>query len=95
MAEKLGYKKVFIVPGGSMVKKLLVKYRPKASVGVCCFDEAQLAFDMLKRTSIIPQVVLLLRDGCKDTMINIPLLEEKLNLINPKLIKKNKTKKKK
>jgi uncharacterized protein len=90
IAKKLGYKKVFIVPGGSMVKKLLIKYRPKASVGVCCFDEAQLAFDMLKGTKIIPQVILLLRDGCKDTMINIPLLEEKLNLINPKIIKKTK-----
>jgi uncharacterized protein len=81
IAEKLGYKKVFVIPGGSMVKKILQKHKPKASVGVCCFDEALLAFDMLKGTQIIPQVVLLLRDGCKDTMINLPLLEEKLSLI--------------
>ncbi len=79
IAEDLGYKKIFIVPGGSMVKKLLLKYKPRASVGVCCFDEALLAFDMLKGTKIIPQVVLLLKDGCKDTIINIPLLEEKLS----------------
>ncbi len=81
-ALDLGYKKVFIVPGGTMVKKMLEKYNPKASVGVCCFNEALLAFDMLKATPIIPQVVLLLRDGCKDTIINLPLLEEKLSLIN-------------
>jgi uncharacterized protein len=80
IAEKLGYKKTFIVPGGSMIKKLLEKYKPKASVGVCCFDEALLAFDMLKGTKVIPQVVLLLKDGCKDTVIDLPLLEEKLKM---------------
>jgi len=90
MAEDLGYKKVFVVPGGSMVKKLIVTYKPKATVGVCCFDEAQLAFDMLRGTGIVPQVAMLLRDGCKDTMINIPLLEQKLNLIDEKLIKEKK-----
>ena len=84
-ALDLGYKKVFVVPGGSMVKKLLKEYNPKASVGVCCFDEALMAFDLLKFTNIIPQVALLLRDGCKDTMINIPLLEEKLSLIDDSL----------
>jgi uncharacterized protein len=93
MAENLGYKKVFVVPGGSMVKKLLVTYEPKASVGVCCFEEAQLAFDMLKGTGIVPQVAMLLRDGCKDTMINLPLLEQKLTLIDSELLEKPKNKK--
>jgi uncharacterized protein len=91
-ANDLGYKKVFMVPGGSMVKKILSKYEPKASVGVCCFDEALMAFDLLKHTQIAPQVALLLRDGCKDTMINIPLLEEKLSLIDETLLPKNKKK---
>ena len=93
MAETLGYKKVFVVPGGSMVKKLLIKYEPKASVGVCCFDEAQLAFSMLKGTGIVPQVAMLLQDGCKDTMINLPLLEQKLTLIDPELLEKPKKEK--
>jgi len=84
IAEGLGYKKVFVVPGGSIVKKLLEKYKPKAAIGVCCFDEALLSFDMLKGTGIIPQVVLLLKDGCKDTVMNLPLLEEKLSLIKEK-----------
>jgi len=84
-ALDLGYKKVFVVPGGSMIKKLLKEHDPKASVGVCCFDEALLAFDLLKHTQIIPQVALLLRDGCANTMINIPLLEEKLSLIDESL----------
>lgn len=80
LAEKLGYKKIFIVPGGSMVKKLLIKYKPKAAIGVCCFNEATLSFELLKDTKIIPQIVLLSKDGCKDTIINMPILEEKLNL---------------
>ena len=100
MAEDLGYKKVFVVPGGSMVKKLLATYQPKASVGVCCFEEAQLAFSMLKGTGIVPQVAMLLQDGCKDTMINLPLLEQKLTLIDPTILEESqktkvKTKKKK
>ncbi|MFA5357918.1 MAG: DUF116 domain-containing protein [archaeon] len=80
IAEELGYMKVFVVPGGSMVKKLLKKYKPKASLGVCCFHEAIMAFDMIKGTGIIPQVVLLLNDGCKDTKLNMPLLEERIRL---------------
>ncbi len=80
MAKELGYKKVFIVPGGSMVKKLLEKYQPQGAIGVSCFNEAKLAFEMLKDGKIIPQIVLLLRDGCKETIIDLPLLEEKLRL---------------
>ena len=80
LAKGLEYKKIFIVPGGRMVKKIIDKHKPKASIGVCCFEEAQLAFDMLKNTEVTPQVVLLLKDGCKDTVINLPMLEEKLSI---------------
>ncbi|MDD4467861.1 MAG: DUF116 domain-containing protein, partial [Candidatus ainarchaeum sp.] len=73
---------IYIVPGGSMVKKMLEKYKPKAAIGVCCFHEAILAFELTKQVNIIPQTVLLLKDGCKDTQINLPLLEEKLSLID-------------
>ena len=76
---------------------------PIGSELVCCFDEAQLAFDMLRGTGIVPQVAMLLQDGCKDTIINLPLLEQKLKLISPELqekenkikARKNKTKKRK
>lgn len=82
IAEKIGYTKIFIVPGGSMVKRVLEKYEPKAALGVCCFHEALLAFELTKQVDVIPQAVLLLKDGCKDTQINLPLLEEKLLLID-------------
>jgi len=88
IAEKLGYKKVFIVPGGSMVRKILEKYKPKASIGVCCFNEALLAYELTRDLKVTPQVVLLLKDGCKDTKINLPELKEKLELIEEKNNKK-------
>ncbi len=88
IAENLGYTQIFMVPGGSMVKKMLDKYKPKAAIGVSCFHEAIMAFELTKQVKIIPQAVLLLKDGCKDTMLNLPLLEEKLSLIDESLIKK-------
>jgi len=92
IAKKIGYKKIFIVPGGSLVKKLIEKYKPKAAIGVCCFNEAILSFELAKHGGIIAQAVLLLKDGCKDTMINLPLLEEKLSLIDESLVEKKKKK---
>ena len=86
MARSLGYGKIFIVPGGSMMKKLILKYKPKAVVGVSCFHEAILGFEEMKQSSVIPQAVLLLNDGCKDTTINLHLLKEKLSLIDETII---------
>jgi hypothetical protein len=80
MAKKIGYKKIFIVPGGSMVKKILEKNRIRAAIGVSCFHEAIMAFEAAKYASIIPQAVLLLNDGCKDTKIDLHLLKEKLEM---------------
>jgi hypothetical protein len=80
MAEKLGYKQIYIVPGGSLVKKIIQKYKPKAAVGVCCFAEALISFEATKDTGVVPQLVLLLKDGCKDTLIDLTLLEKKLSL---------------
>ncbi|MCX6803285.1 MAG: DUF116 domain-containing protein, partial [Candidatus Diapherotrites archaeon] len=88
LAKKNGYTKIYIVPGGSLVKKILEKDRPKAAIGVSCFHEAVMAFELTKQVKIIPQAVLLLRDGCKDTLINLPLLEEKLLLIDENVLTK-------
>jgi hypothetical protein len=90
LAQNLGYEKIFIVPGGSMVKKILDKYNPKAAIGVSCFHEAVMAFEAANSSNVVPQAVLLLKDGCKDTIINLPLLEEKLSLLDKPLRKKRK-----
>ena len=49
-------------------------------MGVCCFNEALMSIDMAKSMDVVPQVALLLKDGCSNTQINLPLLEEKLSI---------------
>lgn len=89
IAEDLGYQGVFVCPGGSMVQKLIKKYKPGATLGVCCYHEANLAFDSLKGTGIHAQVALLLQDGCKDTKANIAEAKEKMEMIDSALLKGN------
>ncbi len=80
MAKERNYKGVFVVPGGSLVTKLVKKYSPKAVVGVACNDETNLGLDNLRAAGIPAQAVLLLRDGCHDTDANAEEVREKLDL---------------
>ena len=80
MAMDGGYLKVAVAPGGSMVHKLIAKYKPKGVMGVCCYSEAEMALEKLKGTGIGVQAVLLMKDGCKDTDVNIDEVREKLFL---------------
>lgn len=66
-AESLGYR-VFIVPGGSMVKKIIKKTRPHAVAGVACMNELAMALDEFR---IPTQSIELSRDGCVDTDIEL------------------------
>jgi len=66
-AEKLGYK-AYIVPGGSMLTKVIKKYKPEAILGVACKKEIVMAFDEL---NIPTQGVELLKDGCVNTDVDI------------------------
>ena len=85
LAKKLGYKGVFTTPGGSMVAKIASKYKPKAVVGIACNDEINMGLDKMRNYGIPAQAVLLLRDGCKDTAVNIEEAFEKISLIDEKL----------
>ncbi len=93
MAKELGYKAAYITPGGSMVQKLTKKHKPKAIMGVCCYDEANMAFDKLAGTGIHAQASLLLFDGCKDTKANLADVREKMELIDQKVLEKSNEKK--
>jgi hypothetical protein len=66
-AESLGYR-AFIVPGGSMVFKLLEKLKPRAVLGVGCMKELVMAAEELR---IPGQGIPLLRDGCVDTDVSL------------------------
>ena len=81
IAKKTGYSQVFIVPGGSMVHKLIEKYKPNAVTGVACFNELSMASDKLHGSLLGHQSILLLKDGCRDTDVNVEEVEEKLKLI--------------
>jgi hypothetical protein len=66
-AESLGYR-VFVVPGGSMVFKLISELKPKAVIGVACIKELVMAVEELK---VPAQGVLLNRDGCVNTDVSL------------------------
>lgn len=82
MAEEKGYMKIAVAPGGSMVHKIIEKYNPKAVLGVCCYNEAVMALDKLKGTKIGAQSVLLMKEGCKDTQVNVDEVKEKLEMFS-------------
>jgi len=69
-AESLGYK-VYIVPGGSMAMKIVKNNGFKAVAGVACMFELCEAAETLGSTKIWAQGVPLLRDGCKDTEVDV------------------------
>ncbi len=66
--EPLGYR-IFIVPGGSMVSKIIKKEKPGAAVGVACMKELLLSCE--EEFKIPIQGVELLRDGCINTDVDI------------------------
>jgi len=73
--EALGYK-FFIVPGFSLVKKLLKEYKPKVVVGVACLEELNEATENIKKNNIIIQQLPLLKDGCVNTKVDWVKLRE-------------------
>lgn len=77
-----GYQfEVFVVPGGSLVRQLVAKHRPKRIFGVACQKEIDLiANDGLPKTLIIDYVPLLV-DGCVETKVNLERIKDKINSI--------------
>jgi hypothetical protein len=76
LGEAVGYS-VFIVPGGSMVGKIVDKYRPKAVVGVACMKELVMALEELR---VPTRAIELTRDGCVDTDVDMEKVKAALRL---------------
>jgi hypothetical protein len=72
-AENLGYK-LFIVPGFSLVKKLIEKHKPRAVMGVACNEELNEAIEA--NIEPITQLLPLLKDGCVNTAVDWKKLKE-------------------
>ena len=72
--------RVFVVPGGSFVKKIFKEYRPEACLGVACYNELS---ENMQAVSFIPvHGILLLRDGCFNTQANVEEIIQKMEMCN-------------
>ncbi len=73
-AESLGYRHVYIVPGGSMVIRIIKRgvesHNILAAVGVACVPELVEAAEKLSLIGIPIQAVPLLKAGCVDTAVD-------------------------
>ena len=74
-AEQLGYR-VFIAPGGSLIKRMVERYRPKAVLGVGCHMEVKEGTGKMASYGLPVQGVLLERDGCVETRVDVIRLME-------------------
>ncbi len=62
--------KVFIIPGGSFVKKIIKLTRPKAIIGVGCHIELREASLVLEFLKVPVRGINLEKDGCVETKVN-------------------------
>ncbi len=77
-ATKLGKKKgydVYVLPGGSCIKKILSKKSYEGIVGVACTEEIKLARELLKDYGFAIQGVPLIKNGCANTKFKMETLE--------------------
>lgn len=64
----------FIAPGGSFVKRMVIKYKPDAVLGVGCSMELREGTEMVARIGLPVQGVLLKRSGCVNTRVDLERL---------------------
>lgn len=79
-AVDLGYQKdrIYISPGSSLVKKVVKNENPRAVIGVACYSEVVEGMKLSHVYNIPIQGVSLLKDGCKDTIVDMEKLKEVL-----------------
>lgn len=84
LAEKKGYK-VFIIPGSTFVKKIAKKNDFEAVLGVACYQDLNLA--MMNLSEFSPQGIVLSRDGCYNTEVDISSVLERVGYEDKELDK--------
>ncbi len=77
LGESRGYK-VFILPGGSCIKKIMKKVNCDAILGIACPEELKLGIKYVESKNKIVLGIPLTKNGCCDTDFNIESLEEAL-----------------
>ena len=77
LGEAKGYR-VFILPGGSCIKKILDKIDCDAVLGVACPEELKLGIKFVKSKNKIVKTVPLTKNGCLNTEFNLESLKKEL-----------------
>jgi hypothetical protein len=77
VAEKKGYD-VYVLPGGSGIRKALSSKPYDGIVGVACTEEIKLGFRLLDGTGLKSQAVPLIKNGCSGTMFSLETLSATL-----------------
>ena len=75
-AEPLGYK-LYIVPGSSFVKKIVMENKFQTVLGVACHEDLNQMMMLL--SDFYPQGVLLEKTGCFETKVNVKKVFEKID----------------
>ena len=75
-SEPLGYK-LYIVPGSSFVKKIVMENKFQAVLGVACHEDLNQVMMLL--SDFCPQGVLLEKTGCFETKVNVKKVFEKID----------------
>jgi len=68
-AKKLGYKYIFILPGGSIIERIFRELKPKACLGIACLKELVLGSFICEKFNVASQGVPLIKDGCVNTEV--------------------------
>lgn len=79
LAESLGYK-VFIAPGSTLIRRMVRRSRPKAVLGVGCPMEVKDGTAKMASYGLPVQGVILSRDGCVDTRVDVLKLVERIKV---------------
>ncbi len=82
-AVALGYAAVKMLKGGSAVIRLLDEHKPQAVLGVACAFESAIGMLECERRGVAVQSVLLSRDGCADTAVDLADVFETMEFIQP------------
>ncbi|MDF1538757.1 MAG: DUF116 domain-containing protein [Candidatus Thorarchaeota archaeon] len=78
-AEAKGIK-WYMVGGGSHAIRIVKNARPKAVLGIACFDDAKLATEKINSYGIPTQAVLLSKAGCVNTEVDCDLVSEAIEI---------------
>lgn len=74
LAKKEHYD-VFVLPGGSCIRKIIQKNTYEGIIGVACTDELKLGVKILEQFSMPSQSIPLVKNGCSGTRFNFETLE--------------------